>query len=134
MSPLIIKLIATAVLLAVGGFASLVMLNRLENPVTEFANYEEMINSDLMRSGWIPKVLPKSAYAITETHNLDTNLVQIEFKYTPGDTAVAKQKCQQTNTTDTLLIFSCSKGRLTLTRDGIGKYSEPGNNRTHNPY
>ncbi len=35
--------------------------------------------------GWIPGILPKSAYDIVETHNIDTNTVFGTFKYKEQD-------------------------------------------------
>ena len=37
--------------------------------------------------GWIPGIIPDSAFEITETHNLDTNILVGSFKYKEEDEA-----------------------------------------------
>ena len=37
--------------------------------------------------GWVPGIIPDSAFEITETHNLDTNILVGSFKYKEEDEA-----------------------------------------------
>jgi len=37
--------------------------------------------------GWIPGIIPDSAFEIAETHNLDTNIIVGSFKYKEEDEA-----------------------------------------------
>ena len=52
-----------------------------ENPKSYFKNYDEAKASGLMERGWIPTYIPKSSTEIRETHNIDTNRVQMTFQF-----------------------------------------------------
>jgi len=47
--------------------------------------------------GWIPGILPKSAYDIVETHNIDTNTVFGTFKYKEHDEVSFMQHLTELN-------------------------------------
>ena len=119
----IIKVLGTTLVLGACAGTAMFMLHRIENPMNEYATYSEMEAGGLMVAGWIPKVIPKSAYAITETHNLDTNAVQISFSFSPGDTNIAADKCRLTSTSGMESVFYCSAGNLTLTTEGHGFFT-----------
>ena len=118
-----VKILLTALVLAACTFLSLAMLNRLENPSSEFANYQEMADSGLIQAGWIPRGIPKSAVDITETHNLDTNIVRISFTFEPGDISAAEKSCQPAASKIAGHVFKCADGLLTLGADGLGAFS-----------
>jgi len=118
-----LKVLGTAIVLVVCTLIAFAFLNRFENPTSEFANYSEMTASDVMAAGWIPEVIPRSAYNISETHNLDTNRVRISFRFDPDDTAIAQSKCHEPDEANDELIFVCSNGELRLTRDGRGSFA-----------
>ncbi len=46
-----------------------------------------------MEAGWIPTFIPKSSYGLKETHNIDTNVVRMSFKYDPEDKGSVKKYC-----------------------------------------
>ena len=50
-----------------------------------YANKTEVIADNAIERGWIPSILPKSAYDIKEKHNLDTNELNGSFKYLEED-------------------------------------------------
>ncbi len=53
----------------------------LETPESVFSNYEDAAKNDAVGPDkWLPSWLPKSANDIHEAHNIDTNLVWLEFK------------------------------------------------------
>ena len=47
----------------------------LENPKSSYSNYHEVVTDGAIKRGWIPGILPKSAYDIKEEHNLHEYLV-----------------------------------------------------------
>ncbi len=123
-----LKLFATILILGVGVLIALQMLERLENPTNQFPTYEAMQASGLMQAGWIPKSLPRSASQISETHNLDTNVVKIAFQYAPGDFGTVAQQCASILAEDTQIVFQCRDGTYSFTTNGRGFYTnEPGN-------
>ena len=117
-----IKVLATACVLIICTLLALFVLNRLENPTNTFASYSEMEASEAMAAGWIPEVIPHSAYEITETHNLDNNKVRLSFKFEPGDHEVADRKCQHAAEQQTELVFLCADGTLRLAATGQGHF------------
>lgn len=121
----IIKILGTVMLLAACVIAALFMLDRMENPESEFSTYAEMEASGLIGAGWIPAIIPRSAYEISETHNLDTRIVHMTFRFRLGDIDIPEDLCNSISN-GTALVFSCSEGILTLSDDGRGHFtSEP---------
>ena len=56
--------------------------------INKYEDIKVVKENKAMDRGWIPSILPKSAYEITETHNIDTNAVFGSFKYKEEDEAV----------------------------------------------
>lgn len=44
-----------------------------------FSNYQSVMDSGLMKKGWIPSWIPSSSLNINEIHNLDTNKIKLYF-------------------------------------------------------
>jgi len=65
-----------------------------ENPSAYFESYEDAKISGIMDAGWIPAFIPRSSYEIKETHNIDTNIVKMSFKYDPTNKDSVKKNCQ----------------------------------------
>ncbi len=80
MPAIVIKVVVTAVVLTAGVGVVLYVLHQFENPQSEFQTYDELAASGLIEAGWVPRVLPRSAYEIRETHSLHTNRTQIWFR------------------------------------------------------
>lgn len=53
--------------------------------INKYKDMSELNKEKAMSKGWVPTILPKSAYNIEETHNLDTNIVFGRFKYKEKD-------------------------------------------------
>ena len=53
--------------------------------INKYPDYQSVIEDNATEHGWIPAILPKSAYEIAETHNLDTNEIFGSFKYRQDD-------------------------------------------------
>ena len=119
---IVIKILGTACVLLVCTIVALLALSRFENPTNTFADYSEMAASETMAAGWIPKVIPRSAYEIFETHNLDNNKVNISFKFEPGDHGVAERDCQPPAEQEKQLVFLCRAGALRLDANGQGYF------------
>lgn len=54
-------------------------------------------DNKVIEDGWIPGILPNSAYEIVETHNIDTNTVFGTFKYKEQDEASFMQNLTALN-------------------------------------
>lgn len=69
------------------GYTSLISLTKLLNGVVEthYESYEEVIDDGAIRRGWVPSLLPESAYQIVEQHDLDTNTREGSFFYEEQD-------------------------------------------------
>ena len=55
-----------------------------EKMKSEFKTYQDVVAADAITKGWVPSNFPKNTYDIIEVHDLDTNKVWIECKYS-GD-------------------------------------------------
>jgi len=49
--------------------------------INKYDNYQTVIDENATQRGWIPSILPKSAYNIAETHDLDKNELFGSFYY-----------------------------------------------------
>ena len=109
-------------LLAACVIAALFMLDNVENPESEFSTYAEMEASGLIEAGWIPTIIPQSAFEISETHNLGTSIVHITFRFRLGDIDIPEDRCHSISK-GTEIVFSCTEGTLTFTEDGHGYFT-----------
>lgn len=65
----------------------------LETPDAKFDSYGEAIKKGAVGPGkWLPSWLPTSAVEIREAHNIDTNLIWLEFSY-PGALGSLDAQC-----------------------------------------
>ena len=55
--------------------------------INKYEDIEVVKENKAIQQGWVPAILPKSAYEITETHNLDANTLFGNFKYKEQDEA-----------------------------------------------
>jgi len=53
--------------------------------INKYDNIETVKEQQAIEKGWVPSILPLSAYEITETHNIDTNEIFGSFKYKKED-------------------------------------------------
>jgi DNA polymerase III delta prime subunit len=96
-----------------------------ENPRSYFSSYNDAKASGLMDAGWIPTYIPLSSSDIRETHNIDTNIVKMTFKYSLGDTKEIEENCLAQNSTINVKKYKCtyfgSDVLIELSSDGTGK-------------
>ncbi|PHS40670.1 MAG: hypothetical protein COB07_03955 [Sulfurovum sp.] len=52
-----------------------------------YKNLQAVLSDNAIERGWIPEILPESAYDIVEIHNLDTNVFYGSFYYKEKDEA-----------------------------------------------
>jgi len=78
-----------------------------------------------MERGWIPTFIPQSSTEIRETHNLDTNIVRMTFKYSIGDTKEVKENCVAEEISGDIARYKCrfsgNEVYIELYSDGTGK-------------
>jgi len=53
--------------------------------INKYPDFQSVMEDNATEHGWIPAILPKSAYEIAETHNLDTNEIFGSFMYKQND-------------------------------------------------
>lgn len=63
----------------------LLLLSCTETMKTSYETRNEARMDGAIERGWIPRIIPESAYDISEIHNLDNNQVTGEFYYAEVD-------------------------------------------------
>ena len=53
--------------------------------ITKYTNMQEVKEDQAIQRGWIPTIIPDSAYDISETHDLDKNILFGSFEYQEQD-------------------------------------------------
>jgi len=53
--------------------------------INKYDSYQTVMEDNATEHGWVPSLLPKSAYNITETHDLDKNQLFGSFYYKEPD-------------------------------------------------
>jgi hypothetical protein len=120
----ILHIAAVLIVIVIGGLG---VMRSTDNPSSSFKIYADLDSSGLIEAGRIPNYLPRSAYEIDETHNIDSKIVNIYFRYKPGDTEIARSWCRaETNIGDGIL-FICEEGTLKLLNDGKGYFTNAPN-------
>jgi len=71
--------------------------------INKYANLEEVKTNTAIQGGWIPAILPDSAYDIVESHDLDTNTIFGSFKYKEKDEETFMQNLTDINSADDML-------------------------------
>jgi len=71
--------------------------------ISKYESIEEVKNNTAIQGGWIPAILPDSAYDIVESHDLDTNTIFGSFKYKEKDEETFIQNLTDLNTADDML-------------------------------
>jgi hypothetical protein len=118
---------AALVLVAVAAGA---MYQSLDVTHSQYGTYADAETAGMFDAGWLPRYLPRSAFEISETHNIDTNRVQATFRYRVGDTRSAEVVCKSIQRSAVGTTYTCTadseSGRLFLGSDGHGSYMSPG--------
>jgi len=55
--------------------------------INKYEDIQVVKENQAIQKGWVPAILPDSAYEITETHDLDANTLFGNFKYKEQDEA-----------------------------------------------
>ncbi len=53
--------------------------------VNKYSDKETAKKNQVIQKGWVPAILPETAYDISETHDLDTNTLFGSFRYKEKD-------------------------------------------------
>jgi hypothetical protein len=53
--------------------------------INKYKDIQVVKENQVIQKGWIPAILPDSAYEIVETHDIDTNELFGSFKYKQND-------------------------------------------------
>ena len=53
--------------------------------INKYPDYQSVVDNNATDHGWVPAILPKSAYEIAETHDLDSNQLFGSFNYKEPD-------------------------------------------------
>lgn len=121
-------LIISILFIIIATIASYEYIYSLEQPKSYFKNYVSLEKSGLIKRGWVPNFIPKSATCIYEQHNLDTNWVKMTFKFDPSDTSSMSAACSVQKNQEAI-IYLCndwgSKIKI-ITKNGYAQYSNPG--------
>jgi hypothetical protein len=120
-------LIVSTVLLLALATGGLWYMERMENPRSSFATFEEMEAAGLVARGWLPEFLPHSATDINETHDIDTNRVRASFKYDVADVQSVEKSCERVSHDERGSSYLCrsvpaGSASLFLGRDGTAYY------------
>lgn len=95
------------ILIAVALFTILIFLlinqNFEDMQISKYETLEEVKNNKAIQGGWIPAILPASAYDIVESHDLDTNTIFGSFKYKDEDEETFIQNLTDFNSADDML-------------------------------
>ena len=59
--------------------------------INKYKDKQVVLENQVIEKGWIPSILPESAYEIRETHDLDANTLFGSFNYKEQDEAVLMQ-------------------------------------------
>ena len=76
-------------LLAMLGFFVLVYFTLIhyfpDTQINKYPDIQTVMENNATQNGWIPAILPESAYDIAETHDLNANTLFGSFKYKEKD-------------------------------------------------
>jgi len=79
------KKILVALLLFFVGIYLMLTRNFSDVTINKYPDFDSVKKEGVMEKGWIPSLLPASAYDIAETHNLDSNELFGSFYYKESD-------------------------------------------------
>ena len=71
--------------------------------ISKYENKAVVIENQIIKKGWVPAILPESAYKIVETHDINTNTIFGSFSYKEQDEdTFIKQLTIKSDTNNTL--------------------------------
>jgi hypothetical protein len=66
-----------------------------ETPEVHYPTYEAAVSAGAILRGWIPAFLPKSAVAIHEIHDIDTNKSMLAFRFNGSEKIELGSGCER---------------------------------------
>ncbi len=93
---------------------------------SHFETYQQLKESELINKGWVPNIIPKSAYDIHERHKVDVGRVNVSFRFQPDDTKEIEANCTIASGSDPKIrSYRCKHGNdmvlVRLGADGNGE-------------
>jgi len=79
------KRILLIMLVSAGAFYVLLTSYFTDTQINKYDSVAAVHDNKAMQEGWVPKILPTSAFDIVETHNIDTNENFGKFSYKEQD-------------------------------------------------
>lgn len=89
------KILLTVAAMAVIAVVALVALHRFENPKSEYADRQAVVEDDAISRGWIPEFLPLSATDIVEQHPIDESYGYLSFMASSEDIVKLHGICEE---------------------------------------
>ena len=89
--------------------------------VNKYKNIKEVRKDKAIERGWVPAILPKSAYNIIEIHDLDTNRLYGRFYYKEKDETLLLQHLEFIEDTNDTYVWQDFLFRLDIQKN-IVKY------------
>ena len=86
-------------LVSAGAFYFLLTSYFSDTQINKYDSIAAVQDNKAMQKGWIPKILPASAYDIVETHDIDTNENFGKFSYKEPDEASFLAQLSENNDT-----------------------------------
>ncbi|CUS33740.1 hypothetical protein COMA1_11317 [Candidatus Nitrospira nitrosa] len=101
-------------------------MENTEQQESHFETYQTLQASELITKGWVPDIIPRSAYDIYEEHRVDQDRVHVRFRFLAGDTASIEKGCKkQEGNSAKIAIYQCPHGNgvvsVRLQQDGTGE-------------
>jgi hypothetical protein len=69
-------------------------IERFDN---QFENYADLTNSKAWKGGWVPKIIPKDAFNIKESHYIDRTSVILSFDFSDNFKSKLDEICNKKN-------------------------------------
>jgi hypothetical protein len=86
-----------------------------------------MVDSGIINEGWVPDYLSGSSFEIEETHNTESNVIKVTFRFNPGDTELAKSICNSETKLENGILLMCKEGNIELLNEGTGYFTNEQN-------
>lgn len=80
-------------IVVVFGAGCSVLFDYNEAPTENYSTYSEIVRRKGFDSGWLPLEIPGSARGITETHNIDTGEIWLQFHLDSSEADGFLEKC-----------------------------------------
>jgi len=107
------KKILFIILVSTGTFYLLLTSYFTDTQINKYDSIAAAHDNKAIQRGWIPKILPASAYDIVETHDIDTHENFGKFKYKEKDEAPFLTLLSEDNGTysNENFLFKINKGK-----------------------